>query len=966
MLQANVGGSRPAQDLALAAASRVGARIVCLSEPHLFKSSISPTPGWKHISTANIAILVDGSILYKDMKVINESCVSMMLGSICVIGTYLSPNAPVEGLLNVMTNEIGKQHKALILGDFNCRLPWLTKKSLRPRDHEYMTFVLNNGLNVENNTVPTCYHQGRPSINDYTITKNCCISDWRVSKEESLSDHQHIVANIVLDEEMTLRTYKTTNYEGVQEELNDTKLILLPYDSAMNTGINATTVTSWLSDLVSRHTTVRPINSKTKWWNTSLEDIRKEIKKLRRRAQREALDDEEKISLKEVINEKRNELRRGIRQAKKYAWKEFITVERPWGKAYEVIVKNPNRHHPQLRDEVLLYKLSPDLDTIPIEEEAEGDASLGTPPTKYVQDNITPDRVADLLRKCTNRTTPGPDGINYKTLKIVNKTFPDMLAELYSACLKFSVFPEEWKVGRIAWAVKPDKDPLTPDAYRPIALLSNIGKLFEKIIAECMWEHIESNNILSDAQFGFRCGRSTEDAIHTVLNKIKHERIFHKYVSAISLDIAGAFDNITWEHIRKELERFEFPEHIQAIVGCYLKDRIAFSGNHFTWLGKGCPQGSVLGPLLWIVAYNYLIATLKNSGVAAYCYADDTVIIVGGASPESIANSLTGVLANVSEILQKSGLKLNESKTEIVVFPGGDRKIKKNINLIVHFNRCKLKSRNVMKYLGVYIDTGLTFDNHYAYLEDKCTKLLPKLLSICQNCCGYSNESRRIMLKATIGAMYRYACSVFVHRAEANRRSIERIDRKIAQCCGRLYRTVGYYPATVISGSSPLQLDIVYQGLKVCHRKGWPIMNGLKLSLPDRALESREYLDALKKSLMDEWQRRYESHSSQWTRRMVPHVQRGIPEDICFFLAQALSGHGCFRQYRHRIGKPISPKCPCGCGEDETALHVLENCPRFEEGRPDALNVEDPTTCRYMRSVMKKLWAEENGPHSVV
>ena len=143
-------------------------------------------------------------------------------------------------------------------------------------------------------------------------------------------------------------------------------------------------------------------------------------------------------------------------------------------------------------------------------------------------------------------------------------------------------------------------------------------------------------------------------------------------------------------------------------------------------------------------------------------------------------------------------------------------------------------------------------------------------------------------------------------------------------------------------------------------------MNGLKMSLPDRALESKEYVGALKKCLINEWQHCYELRSSQWTRRMIPHVQISLPEDMCFFLAQALSGHGCFRQYSHRIGKPISPAFPCGSGENESPSHIFENCSRFKEGRPDAMNVEDAATCRYMRKVMKKLWEEENGPHSIV
>jgi len=111
-------------------------------------------------------------------------------------------------------------------------------------------------------------------------------------------------------------------------------------------------------------------------------------------------------------------------------------------------------------------------------------------------------------------------------------------------------------------------------------------------------------------------------------------------------------------------------------------------------LGKGCPQGSVLGPLLWIIAFNYLIETLKDSGVAAYCYAADTVIILGGSSPESIASNLTVVLTTVSKILLKSGLKLNDSKTEIVVFPGGERKVKEKVNMTVQFNTRSIDVRS--------------------------------------------------------------------------------------------------------------------------------------------------------------------------------------------------------------------------------------------------------------------------------
>jgi len=138
----------------------------------------------------------------------------------------------------------------------------------------------------------------------------------------------------------------------------------------------------------------------------------------------------------------------------------------------------------------------------------------------------------------------------------------------------------------------------------------------------------------------------------------------------------------------------EYHNIINYISEKNIRDPIVFSGNHFTWLGKGCLQGSVLGPLLWIIAFNYLIETLKDSGVAAYCYAADTVIILGGSSPESIASNLTVVLTTVSKILLKSGLKLNDSKTEIVVFPGGERKVKEKVNMTVQFNTRSIDVRS--------------------------------------------------------------------------------------------------------------------------------------------------------------------------------------------------------------------------------------------------------------------------------
>ena len=135
----------------------------------------------------------------------------------------------------------------------------------------------------------------------------------------------------------------------------------------------------------------------------------------------------------------------------------------------------------------------------------------------------------------------------------------------------------------------------------------------------------------------------------------------------------------------------------------------------------------------------------------------------------------------------------------------------------------RIMSQAYFKYLGGYIDYRLEFSKHFAYFEEECMKLLPKLIAICQNTCGYLSAARRTMFMATIGAIHKYACTVFGPKTLENRKSLERQDRRIQQCCAGLYRKAGYYVATAINKMPPLELQIASRYLKVCQAKGWPI-----------------------------------------------------------------------------------------------------------------------------------------------
>jgi len=151
---------------------------------------------------------------------------------------------------------------------------------------------------------------------------------------------------------------------------------------------------------------------------------------------------------------------------------------------------------------------------------------------------VTSEEIGESLRYRNNKSSPGSDGIRWKHLKILHKKRPKLLTDLMSACLRYGVFPTEWKEAFVSFIPKGDKPPNEAGSYRPISLLSYLGKLLEAIIKNRLQDRVD------DAQYGFRRGMGTEDCMHDMLEKLSAMRAEHAYVSAISLDISRAFDHV--------------------------------------------------------------------------------------------------------------------------------------------------------------------------------------------------------------------------------------------------------------------------------------------------------------------------------------------------------------------------------------------------------------------------------------
>lgn len=237
----------------------------------------------------------------------------------------------------------------------------------------------------------------------------------------------------------------------------------------------------------------------------------------------------------------------------------------------------------------------------------------------------TIEELKTALWRTSPRKAPGSDNI---TATIARKSLPtikDTFCNLVNSCLSTGLFPKTWKNAEVT-IIQKDKssDPAEVKSYRPISLLPVMGKALEKIIYDRLLE--ETKERRSKLQHGFCKGKSTYFAIKGLMDW--HDSRTDKYTLAVFLDISGAFDNLEWTILHQDLEKLGCSESTKAITKSYLHNRTAsinIGGVRKTiGLAKGCPQGSIFGPVLWNATVEDLLRTELPCYAHIQAYADDS------------------------------------------------------------------------------------------------------------------------------------------------------------------------------------------------------------------------------------------------------------------------------------------------------------------------------------------------------
>ena len=351
-------------------------------------------------------------------------------------------------------------------------------------------------------------------------------------------------------------------------------------------------------------------------------------------------------------------------------------------------------------------------------------------------EECTVGEVIDIIKNFENGKA---SDIPVSVIKRTSFFISPMLCYLYNNCMRLGTFPRCLKVGKITPIFKKGDRELLKN-YRPVSTLPIFGKIFEKIIYSRIYNFFSCNNLLTDCQFGYRKKHSTGHAIHHSVNIVKDALADKKHVVAIFVDLSKAFDTIDHKILLSKLERYGVRGTANNLIHDYLSDRTQYvstlgENSDLEELIFGVPQGSVLGPLLFLIYMNDIVNCINDKlNIRLVLYADDTnIFVIDHSRALAIAKANT-VLAEINEFMKSNLLHINIEKCCFIHFNPNkeDTEVETNDENVYIAGKC-ISEVNQARFLGVIIDNRLTWEPHITKLHKKLNSQVGILKRICRN-----------------------------------------------------------------------------------------------------------------------------------------------------------------------------------------------------------------------------------------
>ncbi len=346
-------------------------------------------------------------------------------------------------------------------------------------------------------------------------------------------------------------------------------------------------------------------------------------------------------------------------------------------------------------------------------------------PSDYPENMLcSEEQVLSLISSLDTTKSTGSDGVSARMLKATAISIARSVTDLFNLSLRTGKIPTQWKLARITPIPKGGK-PEDPTNYRPISILTILSKLLEKHLHDLLSDHLAATSPLSDSQWGFSNGKSTTSALISFTHDCQEALDRGDEICSIFFDLSKAFDTVPHHQLLQKLTDLQVNPFIIKWIKDYLTGRsqaVALNGAQSTPLPvvSGVPQGSVLGPLLFLVYIDGVCSSVTSSKITIYA---DDIAIYKNIRTQSDYTALQRDVTSVCDWIDNNYLKLNLDKCCYLIFSKKRHPTSPDVPLVVGDSHA-LNERDNFRYLGVNFSSNLTWSYHTNIICNKSRKLV--------------------------------------------------------------------------------------------------------------------------------------------------------------------------------------------------------------------------------------------------